>query len=128
MQTATVAGLGELIESYRLELLSEWHREVDLFRGAEQLDAPTITDHIPQLLTELAQHLRSDRREANLIVSPAEHGVQRWRVGFDITEIVAEYGILRTCIYRLAEKHQLPLTSHIACVVNTVFDLSLIHI
>ena len=122
MQTATVAGLGELIESYRLELLSEWHCEVDLFRGAEQLDAPTITDHIPQLLTELAQHLKSDRSEGNLIESPAEHGVQRWRVGFDITEIVAEYGILRTCIYRLAEKHQLPLTSHVACVVNTVFD------
>jgi len=78
MQTATVAGLGELIESYRLELLSEWHREVDLFRGAEQLDGPTITDHIPQLLIELAQHLRSDR-EVNLIDSPAEHGVQRWR-------------------------------------------------
>jgi hypothetical protein len=37
MQTATVAGLGELIESYRPELLSEWHREMDLFRGAEQL-------------------------------------------------------------------------------------------
>jgi two-component system, OmpR family, phosphate regulon sensor histidine kinase PhoR len=122
MQTATVAGLGELIESYSRELLSEWHREVDLFRGAEQLDAPTIMDHIPQLLTELAQHLRSDRSEANLIVSPAEHGVQRWKVGFDITEIVAEYGILRTCIYRLAEKHRLPLTSHVACVVNTVFD------
>jgi hypothetical protein len=58
MQPATIAGLGELIESYRRELLSEWHREVDLFRGAEQLDAPTITDHIPQLLTELAEHLR----------------------------------------------------------------------
>jgi len=47
MQTATVAGLGELIESYRPELLSEWHREVDLFRGAEQLDAPTITGPYP---------------------------------------------------------------------------------
>src|SRR5689334_20889258 len=122
MQTATVAGLGELIESYRLELLAEWHREVDLFRGAEQLDAPTITDHIPQLLTELAQHLKSDRSEGNPIESPAEHGVQRWRVGFDITEVVAEYGILRSCIYRLAEKHELPLTTHATAVVNTVFD------
>ena len=122
MQTATVAGLGELIESYSSELLTEWHREVDLFRGAEHLDAPTIMDHIPQLLTELAQHLRSDGREADLILSPAEHGVQRWRVGFDISEIVAEYGILRTCIYRLAEKHRLPLTTHVACIVNAVFD------
>jgi signal transduction histidine kinase len=48
--------------------------------------------------------------------------VQRWRDGFDITEVVAEYGILRTCIYRLADKHNLPLATNVACIVNTVFD------
>jgi len=122
MTISTLVDLGELIESYRTELLSEWHREVDLLPGAEQLDAPTITDHIPQLLTELSENLRSDGADANVIASPAEHGVQRWRVGFDITEVVAEYGILRTCIYRLAEKHRLPLTTHTACIVNSVFD------
>ena len=122
MQIATLANLGELSESHRNELLCDWHCEVGLLAGAEQLDAPTITDHIPQLLTELSQNLRSDRTEASLIVSPAEHGVQRWRVGFDITEIVAEYGILRTCLYRLAEKNNLPLTNQAARIVNTVFD------
>src|SRR5678815_5197241 len=122
MPISTLVDLGELIESNRTELLSNWHREVDLLPGAEQLDAPTITDHIPQLLTELSQNLRSDRAEPSVIASPAEHGVQRWRVGFDITEVVAEYGILRTCIYRLAEKHDLPLTTHTACIVNNVFD------
>lgn len=121
-QTATLANLGQLIDSHRTELLSEWHRQVGLLSGAEQLDAPTITDHIPQLLAELSESLISNRTEDNLIASPAEHGVQRWRVGFDITEVVAEYGILRTCIYRLAEKYQLPLTSNTACIVNTVFD------
>lgn len=122
MQIATLADLGELIEDHRTELLSEWHREVGLLPGAEQLDAPTITDHIPQLLSELSQNLRSDRNNATLIESPAEHGVQRWKVGFDITEVVAEYGILRTCIYRLAAKHNLPFTTNSACIVNTVFD------
>jgi two-component system phosphate regulon sensor histidine kinase PhoR len=122
MPTATLNNLGELIESYRLELLSNWHREVGRLPGAEQLDAPTITDHIPQLLTELSENLRFNGMDASLIVSPAEHGVQRWRVGFDITEVVVEYGILRTCIYRLAEKHQLPLSTNAACIVNTVFD------
>jgi signal transduction histidine kinase len=66
--------------------------------------------------------LKSDRSEASLIQSPAEHGVQRWRVGFDITEVVAEYGILRTCLDRLAEKHSLPLTNQAGRIVNTVFD------
>lgn len=122
MQITTLANLGELIDSHRIELLSTWHREVEFLPGAEQLDAPTITDHIPQLLTELSQNLKSDRQNASVIASPAEHGVQRWRVGFDITEVVAEYGILRTCIYRLAEKHNLPLSTNTACIVNTVFD------
>jgi two-component system phosphate regulon sensor histidine kinase PhoR len=122
MQTATLANLGELIDTHRVELLSEWHRQVGLLPGAEQLDAPTITDHIPQLLTELSENLKSDRMHASVIASPAEHGVQRWRVGFDITEVVTEYGILRTCIYRLADKYYLPLTTHTACIVNTVFD------
>src|ERR1044071_1091786 len=122
MPTATLSNLGELIESHRSELLSNWHREVGLLPGAEQLDAPTITDHIPQLLTELSENLKSDRSEASLIQSPAEHGVQRWRVGFDITEVVAEYGILRTCIYHLADKHHFPLATNVACIVNTVFD------
>jgi len=122
MHVATLSGLGDLIESHRSELLSDWQREVSVFPGAEHLDAPTITDHIPELLAELSDNLRSDRREATVIASPSEHGVQRWRVGFDITEVVAEYGILRTCLYRLAQKHGLPLTIEAACIVNTVFD------
>ena len=122
MQIATLAGLGELIDKHYGELLSSWQTEVALLPGAEQLDGPTIIDHIPQLLTELSENLQSDRSEANFIVSPAEHGVQRWRVGFDITEVVAEYGILRTCLYRLAEKNNLPLTNQAARIVNTVFD------
>ncbi len=122
MQIETLADLGELIETYQNELLSDWHCEVALLPGAEHLDAPTITDHIPQLLTELSENLKSDRSEASLILSPAEHGVQRWRVGFDITEVVAEYGILRECIDRLAEKHNLPLTHQANRIVNNVFD------
>ena len=122
MPTATLTNLGELIEIHRTELLSNWHRQVGLLPGAEQLDAPTITDHIPDLLTELSLNLRFNGMDANLIASPAEHGVQRWRVGFDITEVVTEYGILRTCIYRLAEKYHLPLATNVACIVNTVFD------
>jgi len=122
MQIATLADLGELIENHQDELLSDWHCEVALLPGAEQLDGPTITDHIPQLLTEISENLKSDRSAASLILSPAEHGVQRWRVGFDITEVVAEYGILRACLDRLAEKNNLPLTHQANRIVNTVFD------
>jgi len=122
MHITTLADLSELIDEHRDELILAWQSEVALLPGANQLDAPTIIDHIPQLLTELSENLKSDRGHDSLILSPSEHGVQRWRAGFDITEVVAEYGILRNCLYRLAEKHNLPLTNHAARIVNTVFD------
>lgn len=122
MQITTLVDLTELIDEHRDELILAWQREVALLPGAEQLDGPTIIDHIPQLLTELSDNLKSDRSDTTLILSPSEHGVQRWRAGFDITEVVAEYGILRNCLYRLAEKHNLPLTNHAGRIVNTVFD------
>lgn len=103
MQIATLANLSELIDEHRDELIVAWRGEVALLPGAEQLDSPTIIDHIPQLLTELSYNLKSDRSETSLILSPSEHGVQRWKVGFDITEVwpsTAFYGIALTAWLR----------------------------
>jgi len=122
MESNNLPVLGQLIEDHRNELLSSWHDEVSLLPGAVDLDAPTIIDHIPRLLTELSQKLISNEEQPGHIASSSEHGVQRWKVGFDITEVVAEYGILRACIDRLAEKHSLSLTNHSGRVVNSVFD------
>jgi len=122
MQAMNLQAVGELIEKHRNELLSSWHNEVSLLPGAVDLDAPTIIDHIPQLLTELSQKLRSNEEQPTHIASSSDHGVQRWKVGFDITEVVAEYGILRSCIERLAEKNNLSLIHHAGRVVNHVFD------
>src|ERR1051325_725823 len=122
MQSINLQALGELIRKHRNELLSSWRNEVSLLPGARELDTPTIIDHIPQLLTELSQKLRSNEEQPTHIASSSDHGVQRWKVGFDITEVVAEYGILRTCIEHLAEKNNLSLTHHAGSVVNSVFD------
>jgi two-component system, OmpR family, phosphate regulon sensor histidine kinase PhoR len=122
MQSNNLQALGELINKHRNELLSSWHNEVSLLPGASDLDAPTIIDHIPQLLTELSQKLMSNEEQPGHIASSSDHGVQRWKVGFDITEVVAEYGILRGCLDRLAEKNSLSLTNHAGRVVNSVFD------
>jgi len=122
MQPNNLQILGELIEKHQNELLSSWHNEVSLLPGAIQLDAPTIIDHIPQLLTELSQKLISNEEHPAHIASSADHGVQRWKAGFDISEVVAEYGILRSCLERLAEKNSLSLTHHAGRVVNSVFD------
>jgi two-component system, OmpR family, phosphate regulon sensor histidine kinase PhoR len=122
MESINLQALGQLIEEHRNELLSSWRNEVSLLPGAVDLGAPTIIDHIPQLLTELSQKLTSNEEQPARIASSSDHGVQRWKVGFDITEVVAEYGILRNCIERLAEKNNVSLIHHTARVVNRVFD------
>lgn len=122
METENLADLGTLIEKHSHELLSAWQREVALLPGAEQLDGPTITDHIPQLLTELSKNLKSEPNDATLMQRSSEHGVQRWKAGFDITEVVAEYSILRSCLSRLAERHHLAFNSHAGRIINAVFD------
>ena len=97
---ASLTDLGELIESHEDELLSNWQTEVALLPGAEKLDGPTITDHIPQLLTELSENLKSDRSEANL--SLATTMLERSRSGDSKIELFeTSLSTLRRNISRL---------------------------
>ena len=59
-------GLNEmaaLIRQQRDAVLSSWRQQVTHLPSARNLDTPTLNDHIPQLLDELADALatRSDR-------------------------------------------------------------------
>jgi signal transduction histidine kinase len=105
-------------------LLTAWRREVRKLPGAADLDAPTINDEVPQLLESLAKELISGSEEPDALISAtsAEHGLLRWQAGFDITEVVAEYNILRCCVQDLAETNGVSLSSKAGRIVNTVFD------
>ncbi len=113
-------------EHERDALLSQWREQVRQLPSAKDLDTPTLNDQIPALLDELAAafHSASDQtipeeiREGN---SPA-HGMQRYQDGFDIIEVVAEYNILRGCIYDLAETHGLSLDGKAFHILNRVLD------
>ena len=115
-----------LIERERERLLSEWRIQVRQLPSAAGLDTPTLNDHMPGILTELAtaMRLRSDETIAETLMegSPPAHGVQRFDVGFDIAEIVAEYNILRGCIHDLATASGLVLQGRPFHVVNRVLD------
>jgi len=87
---------------------------------------PTLNDHIPQLLAELASALRARSGEtiaqALLEGSPPAHGLQRVKDAFDIEEVVAEYNILRGCIHDLAERNGLSMQGRTFHVLNRVLD------
>jgi signal transduction histidine kinase len=94
--------------------------------SAQHLDTPTLNDHIPTLLDELAAALKSKSDEtipeAVVTGSPPAHGVQRAQEAFDIEEVVAEYNILRGCISELAETNGLTLHGKSFHILNRVLD------
>jgi len=118
--------LAVLIKQERHALLARWRQQVRQLPSAQHLDIPTLNDHIPGLLEELAAALqsRSDETipEALSEGSPPAHGLQRVKDGFDIAEVVAEYNILRGCIHDLADNNSLSLQGKPFHIINRVLD------
>jgi two-component system phosphate regulon sensor histidine kinase PhoR len=118
--------LAELIKQQKQELLSRWRQQVRQLPSAKSLDTPTLNDHIPFLLDELAAalHLQSNQTipEALRDSSAKAHGLQRLQDAFDIEEVVAEYNVLRGCIHDLADGNSLILQGKAFHTINLVFD------
>ncbi|MBC7772548.1 MAG: sensor histidine kinase, partial [Pyrinomonadaceae bacterium] len=118
--------LATLVKQERRALLSRWRQQVRELPSARQLDVPTLNDHIPDLLDEMAAALRSGSDqtipEALREGSPPAHGLQRLQDGFDIEEVVAEYNILRGCIHDLANDNGLNLQGKLFHIINRVLD------
>jgi len=100
--------IGVLIQQERSGLLARWREQVRQLPSAQHLDTPTLTDHVPQLVDEIAAALLAQSTEtipeALKEGTPPAHGIQRFEDGFDIEEMVAEYNILRGCIHDLADE------------------------
>lgn len=124
MLTENLKRLAAFINDRRDELLDDWRTQVRRLPGAADLDLPTINDEVPQLLESLAEELirHSEEADAEVRALSAEHGLLRWRAGFDVTEVVSEYNILRCCLQEHAERNGLMLFGKAAQIVNTVFD------
>ena len=118
--------LAALIVSEREILLASWREQVRQLPSAKHLDVPTLNDHVPALLDELATALQNvdDQTipEALIEGSPPIHGLERYEHGFDIVEVVSEYNILRGCIHDLAESNGISLSGQAFHILNRVFD------
>jgi two-component system, OmpR family, phosphate regulon sensor histidine kinase PhoR len=118
--------LAHLVKQDRDLLLVQWRLQVRQLPSARHLDIPTLNDHIPSLLDELATALETSPEqtipETLAEASPPAHGLQRLKEAFDIEEVVAEYNILRGCIHDLATEHGVSLQGRPFHVINRVFD------
>ena len=126
MTMSDLDSLAALIIQERQALLSRWRQQVRELPSARHLDIPTLNDHIPSLLDELAQAIQSKSNQTipetlSEGSSPA-HGLQRLKDAYDIEEVVAEYNILRGCIHDLADRHGIRLQGKPFHILNRVFD------
>jgi two-component system, OmpR family, phosphate regulon sensor histidine kinase PhoR len=128
LSTENLDALAALIRRERDTLLAEWRQEVRQLSVAHSLDVPTLNDHIPDLLEELACELEvcSDGSMIEgLKENPITHGLDRLRLGFDVEEVVAEYNALRGIIQDLIERHDLRLRGAVNRTINRVIDVSI---
>jgi signal transduction histidine kinase len=126
MATDDLDKLALLIKQQRDAVLARWRQQVRQLPSAQHLDTPTLNDHIPRLLDELAVALqsKSDQTIAEAVNegSSPKHGIQRVQDNFDIEEVIAEYNILRGCLHDLAEENGLGLRGDAFHIMNRVFD------
>lgn len=126
MSVASLRQIGALVREQGDVILSRWRREVRRLPSAQGLDAPTLNDHMPVLIQELADALESqpDNTTEDLLLqgSPPAHGRQRLHDGFNVEEVVAEYNVLRACIHDVTEEQGLVIHGSDLRVVNRIID------
>ena len=118
-ETPFVARLTE----HRDALIERFLREVERRDAApDGVVGSELRDSLPDLLDQIVRAIR--RNHAGSLVDPAlpaaaEHGVHRWRQGFDVRAVVREYGIFENVVYKDLEEQAIqPSLSEIRALQN----------
>lgn len=125
-RNCTVARLAEVFGQCQGEIIGEWRLRASELLQDLNLDKPTITDHLPDIIAEITRDLAMHRNGAlsaeHTIGSPPVHGVQRFHDGLDVGEVTAEYNLLRVAFITVAERHNLYVVGEAARIINRRID------
>lgn len=118
--------LAEVLCRCQDEIITEWRAQASQLLAELNLDKPTITDHLPDVIAEITRDLALSR-DGTLSAehtrgSPPAHGVQRFHDGLDAGEVVAEYNLLRVAFNTVAERHGLYIAGDAARIINHRID------
>jgi signal transduction histidine kinase len=96
------------------QLLSLWREAIRSdgeLTTSSALSRSALDDHIPSIIEDFAARLRSARDHDSLGIGrrprqdAAEHGMHRWQQGYDIREIMREWGHLEAVIMRVLDRY-----------------------
>src|SRR3954462_185390 len=95
--------LFEVLKERRSHLISCWGARIKTLVASASLPRAELLDHIPAFVDEIIQALYPSAMPLPPMSARAEqHGEQRLGLGFDVAEVVREYGMLHECILEVA--------------------------
>ena len=108
----TIMSLHALISERRQELLDRWAKSAQA-STATPLTTVELLDRMPLFLTELIAALNPTVAPLPVGTSAnaEEHGAQRLRLGFDIGEVIREYGLLHEAILDMSKAAALAISN-----------------
>ncbi len=104
--------LGTLLRNERSTVLQRWQSRVAELTRALNISRIELLDHMPTFVDGL---IALCERPSAGIAAPAEtsapmHGAQRLNVGFDIDEVIREYGILADVLLQVIDEADLAIS------------------
>jgi signal transduction histidine kinase len=97
--------LYEVLKARRQELIDRWVQITRLESTADPISTTELLDRIPVFIDELIVAVHPDALPLpSLGETAVEHGIQRLRLGFNVAEVVREYGLLHRAILHTVEE------------------------
>src|SRR5262245_20528467 len=119
-------GFGQLLQQQRDVIVSRFAAEIQR-KGlvSPEVPRPLLVDHIPMFLDRVAEQLSRSHGTSSVLsgdhpsasagpasseieratsFAGAQHGTERWRLGYNLKGLIREYGILRESIMHTANE------------------------
>jgi putative methionine-R-sulfoxide reductase with GAF domain len=90
--------LGQLIRTRRAAILARWEREVRSSGVAEDLPRPLLFNSMPDFVDALATTAERGTATTWPVESARDHAGQRLELGYDVGQVVREYGAMRVAL------------------------------
>jgi signal transduction histidine kinase len=103
--------LFEVLKERRSHLIARFGERIKSLVASASLPRAELLDHIPAFVDEIIQALHPSAIPLPPMSARAEqHGEQRLGLGFDVGEVVREYGMLHECILEVAAEAGLDIS------------------
>ena len=107
----TGRSLAAVLQEHRSHLITYWGDRITGAIAGAMLPRAELLDHIPAFVDELIRALHPEAMSLPPMSANAEeHGEQRLGLGFDVAEVVREYGLLHECILQIAGEAELVIS------------------